>query len=237
MTMLEELTRECEPLLAGIGERNHVRVVVHRRVQHGKRWGWSAGEVVGDGVAVAHLPELVRMDSLRVLAGKPAMWLDEAIRLTGGELVGVSPNLRTDVGKDYVATQLGGAASTTVAKFIAVSNNTNAASTANTATNTTTTRICWGTANATDAAPSTSRGEYTALGMQRATATYAHTTNTTLYTQAITFTATSAITSVQACGMFDNATQNNGTLFLENTYTPTTLANGDALTITWTVNI
>lgn len=234
MTVLEELTRECAPLLASLGEKNNVRVVVHR---HGEPRSWSAGELVGEGTAVAHLPELVRMDSLRVMAGKPAMWLDEAVRLTGGHLVGVTPNLRTTVGIDYVSVQLGGTPSVTSAKYIAVSNNTNAANAANTATNTTATRICWGTANATDAAPSTTRGEYTALGMARAAATYAHTTSVTSYTQTLTFTASSAITSVQACGLFDNATQNNGTLFLENTYTATSLANGDALTITWTVNI
>lgn len=237
MTVLDELTRECEPLLASLGERNHVRVVVHRHERKGRRWSWSPGEVVGDGVAVAHLPELVRMDSLRVAAGKPAMWLDEAVRLTGGHLVGVTPNLRTTVGIDYVSVQLGGTPSVTSAKYIAVSNNTNAANAANTATNTTATRICWGTANATDAAPSTTRGEYTALGMARAAATYAHTTSVTSYTQTLTFTASSAITSVQACGLFDAATQNTGTLFLENTYTATSLATNDQLTIAWTVNI
>ena len=80
-----------------------------------------------------------------------------------------------------------------------MSNNTNAPAAANTTSNTTATRICWGTDTTTDAAASTSRGEYSVLGFARALATYAHTgSGTTLYTQTVTFTATGAATTCSA---------------------------------------
>jgi hypothetical protein len=238
MTLLEELHRECAPLMAEIGEKNHVRVVVHRSRQVGRRWGWDGGTLVGDSGGFPLLPQLAMMDSVRMLAGRRPKWLAEAIRLTGGELCSVTPNLRTTVGIDYAATQLGGVASATVAKNIALSNNTDAVVATDTATNVTAgTGINWGTANATDAAASNSRGEYTALGVARAAATYAHTNGVANYTQSKTFTATGACTALQACGMFDSLTQGAGTLFVENTFTATSLATNDQLTITWTINI
>src|SRR5205814_631394 len=143
MSVLEEITRTCAPLLAEIGERNHVRVTVHRA---GKSRAWTPEEVVGESHPTVLMPELVRMDSLRLLAGKPAMFLAEALRVTGGELVSVTANLRTNGGKDYGADSLGNnTRRPNVAQYGAGSNNTDAANAANTAQNTTTTQICWGT--------------------------------------------------------------------------------------------
>jgi hypothetical protein len=229
--------------MAEIGEKNHVRVVKHTWQPKGKRWNWSAGDLVHDSHtdgpgAYSLLPDLVRMDGLRMMVGRKPVFLDEAMRLTGGELRSVTRNLRVNVGIDYVATQLGGVASATVAKYIALSNNTDATAATDTASNTTAgTGINWGTNSTTDAAASNARGELNFGGMARALATYAHTTSATNFTQTKTFTASTTVTSVQACGLFDSATNQAGTLFVENTFTATSLANGDQLTITWTLNI
>lgn len=214
-------------LVEEVAAKNHLTIVHY----HGER----SDEL--DVRSVNLSPMLHQADRVRMLLGKKALYLPEAYRRLGGDLVGVFPNLRTSVGIDYAAVQLGGTASTTVAKNIGISNNTNAAAAANTSTNTTNTRICWGTAQATDGAASTSRGEYTALGLARAAATYAHTTSVASFSQTITFTASSAITSAQAAGLFDALTQNTGTLYVESVFTPTTLANTDQLSIAWTINI
>ena len=214
-------------LLAEVDSKNHLTVVHYR--------GGRGEELESSGVSMPSM--LFLADKARMLAGRKPVYLAEAFRRLGGDVVGVFPNLRTTVGIDYASVQLGGTASATTAKYIAVSNNTNAANAANTATNTTSTRICWGTDTATDAAASTTRGEYSALGMARALATYAHTGGVASYSQTVTFTATSACTSMQAAGLFDNATKQSGTLFVESVYTATTLANTDQLSIAWTINI
>lgn len=239
MTLLEELSRECAPLLAEIGAKNHVRVILHRPRVLGKRWSWDAGELVGDGIGYSLLPDLVRMDSVRMLAGRKPMFLAEAMRVTGGELRSVTPNLRTTVGIDYLASSLGDASGSraAVAQYIALTNNTSAPALADTATTTTAGSLDWGTAQATDGAASNSRGEYTALGVARAAAVYAHTTGVTSYTQTKQFTATGTCTNLQACGLFNSPTQGAGTLFVENTFTATSLTNGLQLTIAWTINI
>jgi hypothetical protein len=242
-TLVEQIHDELGDLMGEIGMKNHVRVVVHRGVEKGKQWAWSPGELVHDnqvdgGGAFALLPSLLQMDQLRLLAGRKAMWLPEAMRRTGGELVSVTPNLRVNVGIDYCAVQLGGSASATVAKNLALSSNTDSPVATDTSSNTTAgTGINWGTNTTTDAAASNARGEINYAGLGRAAAAYAHTTSATSFSQSKTFTATGAVTAVQACGLFDSATNQAGTLFVENTFTPTTLANTDQLTIAWTLNI
>jgi len=228
--------KEIQDLIDEVGDKNHLLVTVHRGKKVNNRLRLDRGTAL-ESSSVPTIPGLHLYDRLRMLKGKKPICLKEAFRRFDGDLVGAFPNLRTTVGIDYVSAQLGGSASTTVAKYIALSNNTNAASAANTSSNTTNTRICWGTANATDAAASTSRGEYTALGLARAAATYAHTTSNTFYTQTLTDTASSTITAVQAAGLLDNASQGSGTLYLESVFTPTSMVNTDQITIAWTVNI
>jgi hypothetical protein len=232
---------EVEDLLREVGDKNMVRVTKHAasrpnprgRTIHKKEFD----EMFGDSVAC--IPSLLKIDQLRCAMGKRPMFLDAAIkRLNGGELVSVSFNLRTNVGIDLVALQLGGTATTTTADYLAVSNNT----TAPNATHTSST-IPWSSAQASDAAASTSTGEYTALGVARAQATYAHTTGVASYTQTKTFTATGTITSLQVAGLFGGSsrtaqsTSANNILFVENTFTATSMVNNDQLTLTWTVNI
>lgn len=184
-----------------------------------------------------NLPSLFLHDSLRILAGKKPIYMPEAIRRLGGELVDVAPNLRTNVGIDFCAAVLGGT-QVAQADYIALSNNTDSPS----ATDTSST-LPWSTANATDAAAAGTRGEYTALGLARKQATYAHTTGVTSYSQTATWTATSAITSVQLAGLFGGAGKtaqgSGGTniLFLESTFTPTSMVSADQVSLAWTVNI
>jgi hypothetical protein len=229
--------RELVDLVGEVGEKNIVQVRVDRASYVGKRVTYlRKHREVLDAKAVITQAMLFEYDRLRALSGKVPLYVPEAIRRCGGELVSIRSNLRTNAGINYTSVQLGGAASATVAKWIAVTNNTNVANVLNTSANTTTSQICWGTATATDAAPSISRGEYTALGVARAAATYAHTTAVASYTQTLTDTASGACTSLQAAGMFDSASQGAGTLFFETLFTATTLANADQLTLTWTVN-
>lgn len=254
--LLHEISAELANLRSEIGEKNHVMVHVNRFDPKGKRWHWTPEDVVynsktdltaKDGLdTMALLPMFTMMDKLRLLAGKPALWLPEALRVTGGELVSVTPNLRPTIGIDYTASALGDASGSraAVAQYIALSNSTGTLDAADTSARTGAagTGINWGTANATDAAAANSRGEYTALGLARAIATYAHTAAATNYTMTKTFTATSAITAVQVCGLFNSATQGaasslTSALFVENNFTATTLATNDQLTITWTITI
>ena len=229
-------------LLEELGSKNQLRVVVYRgKTNHG-RLSYDRGEQMETKKVQPLGPAVILQDQIRMLKGLKPIFLGEALRRFGGDLRCVVPNLRTNVGIDYVAVQLGGSASATVAKYIANTNNTNAANAANTSSNTTNTQICWGTDTTSDAAASTSRGEYSATsgsggGLQRAAASYAHTTSVASYTQSKTFTATGACTNMQAVGLFDNATKQSGTLYLETVYTATTLANTDQLSFTWTVNI
>lgn len=245
--MLEEI----KPLMQEVGEKNHVRVIVHRADPNGKVWGGIRNaDLVHDsrtdkGASLAFLPMLARIDHLRMLAGKKPHWIDKAIAMTGGELRSITPNLRTTVGIDYVASALGDSSGSraAVAQYIALTNCTGTPAVGDTSATTgaSGTGINWGTPSSSDAAAGTGRGEYTATsgsggGMQRALATYAHTATQTLYTMTKQFTATGTCTAMQACGLFNNSSQGAGTLFVENTFTATSLATNDQLTIAWTIN-
>lgn len=243
---LVELTRQMDPaevadLLAEVGEKNTLRVVKHeaKRPDPRKRTIHKVSLNEEFKEAVACLPSLLRIDQLRVATGKKPMFLDAAIRrVNGGELVSVGFNLRTNVGIDLVALQLGGTATTTTADYLAVSNNT----TSPNATHTSST-IPWSSNQSADAAAGGTTGEYTVLGVTRAQATYAHTTGVASYTQTKTFTATGTITSLQVAGLFGGSSRTaqgasaNNILFVESTFTATSMVNNDQLTLTWTINI
>lgn len=243
---LVELTRQMDPaevadLLAEVGEKNTLCVTKHEMSRLNPRRRAVRKQTMKEEFkqASACLPSLLRIDQLRIATGKKPMFLDAAIRrINGGELVSVGFNLRTNVGIDFVAIQLGGTATTTTADYLAVSNNT----TAPNATHTSST-IPWSSAQATDVAAGTTTGEYTALGVARAQATYAHTTGVASYTQTKTFTATGTITSLQVAGLFGGSSRTaqaasaNNILFVESTFTATSMVNTDQLTLTWTVNV
>jgi hypothetical protein len=224
-------------LLDEFADKNTVRVVKFEAV---KTRGRIAMREVFDGLAKvgALPPSLMLADSIRMLAGKKPIYMGEVYRRFGGDLAGVFPNGRVNTGIDFCAAVLGGT-QVAQADWIALSNNS-AATAATDSSNT----LPWSSAQATDGAASTSRGEYTAIGVARKAATYAHTTGVTSYTQSATWTATGAVTSLQMAGMFGGAGKTaqgtataNDNLFVENTFTATSLANNDQLSLTWTVNI
>jgi hypothetical protein len=226
-------------LLEELSHKNHVTVTVYRAVT--KRGANRIRRRVlheQSHESVAQWPMLAMHDKLRMLKGDKPIWLGEAVRRLGGELRSVTPNLRTNVGIDFCATQLGSTAPTTQADYIALSNNTNAPAATDTSN-----VIPWNTAVATDGAAGSGRGEYTGLGLTRKQATYAHTTSATSYSQTATWTASGTVTSVQLAGMFGGSTRTaqstNATniLFLENTFTATSLVTNDQISLAWTVNI
>lgn len=224
-------------LLEEVSEKNHVRVV---KYENSKMRGHSVTRITHDELSKmsqAMPPLLMIKDQLRMLQGKKPIYLREALRRMGGQLVCVTPNTRVNVGIDFCANVLGGV-QVSQADYIALSNNTLAIG----ATDTSNT-LPWSTAQAADAAASGTTGEYTVLGVARKQATYAHTTGVTSYTQTATWTATGTVTALQKCGMFGGAlkaSQSNGAtdiLFVANTFTATSLANTDQLSLTWTINI
>ena len=226
MSILNQILSRLDPraadaLLEEIGEKNTVRVTKHEAVRPGGKGRTihrvSFDELFGSENQTLLRPALIRLDELRMAAGLQPKYLYEAIRLTGGTLVSVTGNLRTDVGKDYVADSLGKTSSRpAVAEYMALTEN--------------------GTAPA--AGDTTLTSEITTNGLQRAVATYAHTVNTTLYTLSKTFTASGSFSTVQKEALFNAAgPPPAGTMFVENTFTSTALASSDQLTVTHTINI
>lgn len=230
-------------LLQEVGHKNHLRVVVSRavRAKPGQR---TIRRVELDELVHAtraQAPALVLADHLRMLSGRKPVYLREALRRMGGmQLVSVAPNLRTNVGINFCAANLAGTdgGQVAIADYMAISNNTNAPAAGDSSAT-----APWSTGVATDGAAGGARGEWTGLGLTRKQATMAHTSNATSYTAAATWTATGASTSSQIAGLFGGAgktAQGSGAtnvLFLESTFTATSLATNDQLSLTWTVNI
>lgn len=121
-------------------------------------------------------------------------------------------NLLTNNGRDLVHAQVltNVSAGTRGAGFIAVSSNAGGASAAHTAV----------------------AGEIASGGLSRADATTkTHTAGTNTAQFIHTFTASAGHTDVQLAGTFNASS--GVTLLHENTFTATTLANGDSLELTW----
>lgn len=224
-------------LLAEVQEKNHVRVEVYRAVRGPA--GLRHRRVLDELAKVtAYAPAMYLADSVRVLRGLKPMYAAEWRRRLGlhGALVGVNPNLRTNVGIDYTANALGSTSQPSQADYIALSNNTAATNATDTSSTTP-----WSTTQATDIAAGGTTGEWTGLGLTRKQATYAHTTSVASYTMAATWTATGTATATSKAGLFGGAAKTaQGTgatniLYLANTFTATTLATADQLSLTWTV--
>jgi hypothetical protein len=196
---------KLDALVRAIGERNRVQVV---RFEPAKVAAAPRRKLRLD-------PAMWKHDSMRVALGLPSRYIRQALANMGGTLVDVSFNTRMNPGGiDYCAAQLGGAASATaIAKFLALTENGTAVSASDTVL----------------------ASEITTNGLARATASYNHTSAATSYTQAFTFTASGAFSTVQKAGLFTAASA--GTMVWENTFTSTALASGDQLTVTWTISI
>ncbi len=219
-------------LLSEVDDKNYVRVVVSR-ASRPDRFARAIKRVSMDDQfeSRSHTPMLAKMDEMRALVGLKPIWVPELFRRMGSELVAIAPNIRPTVGVDYTADSLGKTASRpAVAEYIAFSQNaggTSASHAAGTAP--------WNATNTADA--DATKSELAFGGGSKGIATYAHTTTVTSYTMTRSFTATATITAIQLAGLFNNSAANTGILFLESTFTSTTLATNDSLTLTWTVNI
>jgi hypothetical protein len=222
MTPLSELIHlvpqeKVDDFLREIGSgTNTVRVTKHAHSRPNPRMRGVMKKVL-DEVFPSHygISAITRLDELRLLAGLQPRYLAEFFHQCGGELVGVSPNLRTNNGIDYVAASLGDTDNRpAVAYYMALSES----------------------ATAPAATDTSVAGEITTAGLARTTASYAHTTAATSYTLSKTFTATDpGFSAVQKEGILNAGS--GGTLFVENTFTPTALVSGDQLTVTHTINI
>jgi hypothetical protein len=94
-------------------------------------------------------------------------------------------------------------------------------------------------ASAASAANTALTSEITTNGLQRALALYAHTPGTASYTLSKTFTASGAFTAVHRAGCFTCLTAAAGGRLIFETVlnADATLASGDSIAVTWTVNI
>jgi hypothetical protein len=123
-------------------------------------------------------------------------------------------NLITDAGKDSISAQIGSTSpGANGANYIALSSST-----------------------ATPAAGDTTlASEITTGGLARSQGDYAHTNGEDTFTVTETFTASASHTDVRLAGLF--TASSGGTMMAENTFTSVSLANGDQLTITWTITL
>jgi hypothetical protein len=141
--------------------------------------------------------------------------------------VGVSHNLRTNVGIDYVAQQLGNAgasaSATNIARWMALGNSDIAVAATHQSLGTNTAAV--------------TTNEWTTNGLARAQATPAHTAGVANYTLTQTFTVSGGTSTVYFVGEFDRSGTASQILFLESDITDTTLNVNDQLQITHTVNI
>ena len=130
------------------------------------------------------------------------------------ENLGVAENLRTNAGADWQADVMGNSSQPAAARYIGLTVNTTAPA----------------------AGDTTLTGEITTGGLGRAAGTYAHTPGTTSYTITASWTASATQTAVHKAGLFSAASA--GTMAFEtNLNADATLASGDQLQVTWTVNI
>lgn len=125
-------------------------------------------------------------------------------------------NLRTNAGANFWNAQLFGAASATaVAKWIALTTD----------------------ATAPGAGDTTLTSEETTNGLVRTAGSVVHTNNAATTTISVTFTYTGAVSKVIAkVGLFDAVSGGNLVLETLLNATGTVNANGDTITVTWTVN-
>jgi hypothetical protein len=165
----------------------------------------APGWIQGDSLMTPDVEEILR-DAL----GMPHALDDDVIRM-----------LLTNAGHDFCAKQLAGSASATaVAKWIALSANTDDPS----------------------ASDTTLTGEITTAsgGLVRAEGSYAHTGSTNTYTVSKTFTTNgndSLPVTIAKLGNFDADSSGNMVFETKLGTTATLSASGDTLAITWTITV
>lgn len=233
--LLDAIAGESRDLLDEVGSKNTVRVAKFEAVTaRGLLRRFQTMEETAPGKPT--LASLIHIDHLRVRAGRKPVFWQEFIRRLGGDPIAFATNLRVNSGIDFVYNQLSGS-SVAIADTLALSNNTLSVSATDTAGGT----LPWSTAQASDIAAGVGTGEWSALGLARKVATTnTHSSAATTFVLAATWTASATATGTSKIGLLGGsgkATIGSGTLVLANTFTATTLANGDQLTVTWTVTI
>lgn len=130
------------------------------------------------------------------------------------ENLGISTNLRTTAGLNWQADVMGNSSQPASARWIGLTVNTGAPA----------------------AGDTTLTGEIASGGLSRVAGTYAHTADATSYTITASWTASATHTAVHKAGLF-NAVSAGTLCFETNLNADATLASGDQLQVTWTVNI
>lgn len=131
------------------------------------------------------------------------------------EDIGISPNLRTNAGRDFQSAAMGNTGSQpAAADYIALTTDATAPSLSST----------------------TLTSEITTGGLARAQGAFTHTAGTTVYKITKTFTATGTHANVTKAGLFNASS--GGTLVFETLIASAfSLFSSDTVTIEWTVNI
>lgn len=172
------------------------------------------GAIAGCGVGSEQLPEMANTVTIQGRVVVDAYHYDEAT----GEYVHFyhheSENLLMNIGKDWIEDQLGDSPGTDPAKWISLS------------TDTTDPPLATWTQIPTEIA---------ADGLTRAAGTYGS-TDVGAWEIEATFNATATHTAVQLTGL-QYAVSGDNNLMAANHFTPVTLNNGDALTVTWQLSV
>jgi hypothetical protein len=130
------------------------------------------------------------------------------------EDLGIANNLRTTAGLNWQADVMGNSTQPASARWIGLTTN----------------------ATAPAAGDTTLTGEIASGGLSRVAGTYNHTADATSYTITASWTASATQTAVAKAGLFNAVSA--GTMAFETLLNATaTLASGDQLQVTWTVNI
>ena len=172
------------------------------------------GAVAGCGGGSEQLPEMVNTFTIQGRVIVDAYHYAEATGTYVHFYHHESSNLIVDIGEDWIEDQLGDSPSTDPAKWISLS------------TDTTDPPLATWTQIPTEIA---------ADGLQRKAGTYGS-TGVGAWDIAATFNATATHTNVQLTGL-QYAVSGDNNLMAANHFTPVTLNNGDALTVTWQLSV
>jgi hypothetical protein len=174
------------------------------------------GAIAGCGVGSEQSPEMANTVTITGRVVVDAYHYDEATGTYVHFYHHESENLLVTIGKDWIAQQLGGTASTDPAKWISLS------------TDTTSPVVGW----------TQIISEIASGGLTRAAGTYSHTGGTNTWEIEATFSASATHTAVQLTGLQWSVTaSSDNNLMAANTFTAVTLNDGDALTVTWALDL
>lgn len=186
-------------------------VLALKKVILGRQQEWLTTTDMGAAVSITR----GRTIEEQIAALKPNEVHAMIIRKNGTrENLGVTTNLRTTAGLDWQADVMGNSTQPASARWVGLTTN----------------------ATAPAAGDTTLTGEIASGGLTRVAGTYAHTPGATSYTITANWTASATHTAVAKAGLF-NASSSGTMAFTTLLNATATLASGDQLQVTWTVNI